>query len=59
MWDIIAKKVYGSELKTSPLINSNPQYADVIIFSADIDLIVPEILEVTEFGDLPPWKRVF
>ena len=58
MWDIIANKVHGSELKTSALINKNPQYAEVIIFSAGVELEVPEILEVTEFADLPPWKRV-
>lgn len=47
---------YGTPFAMEKLIAANPQYSDVLIFDAGIELIVPEIEEATIYS-LPPWKR--
>ena len=55
-WDIIAYKVYGECIYMDRLIEANIPYADTVIFSAGIELSIPEI--TTEAANtLPPWKR--
>lgn len=57
-WDVIAKKVYDNELLMQPLMTANPTYLDIFVFSAGIELVVPDIDITTESQDtLPPWKR--
>lgn len=55
-WDMISIAEYGTPFAMEKLIAANPQYSDVLIFDAGIELIVPEIEEATVYS-LPPWKR--
>lgn len=56
MWDGIAKKTLGSEYLMPALIDANPKHRETVVFSANIQLIIPEI-EEEEPANLPPWKR--
>lgn len=58
-WDILAKKLLGSEMYMSDLIRANPDYQEYVIFPAGIELSVPEVEKTTaqEESMLPPWKR--
>lgn len=58
MWDSIAKSQYGDTKYTDVLINANSQYRMVFIFSAGIELDVPEVEDKIKSDDLPPWKKV-
>ncbi|NLU09446.1 MAG: phage tail protein [Tepidanaerobacter acetatoxydans] len=55
-WDIIALKVYGDEKYMSQLLKANPRYTDIIVFSAGVEIVCPDIEEDT-MEHLPPWKR--
>ncbi|GAV21614.1 tail protein X [Carboxydothermus pertinax] len=55
-WDIIALKVYGSEMYMTKLIEANPEHRETVFFSANVKLKVPEI-ETPIPTTLPPWKR--
>ena len=56
MWDSISKAQLGSEKYMSMLIEANEQYSDVVVFSANILLTIPEITTpIPEY--LPPWRR--
>ena len=57
MWDYIAWKVLGSCNYTEALINANREYVDTFIFSAGVELTVPDIEEEQKVSVLPPWKR--
>jgi phage tail protein X len=56
MWDLIAFKLYGTELGMDELLKANQQYRDYVVFPAGIVLQVPEF-EVVEKSILPPWRR--
>lgn len=58
MWDSIAKTHYGSEKFLDVLINANPQYRDVYIFSTGAVLEIPVIDTRITADNLPPWKKV-
>jgi len=55
-WDILALDAYNDELKSSIIIQANPQYSNVLVFSAGIVLKIP-IIEDTVAETLPPWKK--
>lgn len=55
-WDMIAYKLWGNEHYMSELLAANKQYRDVFIFSAGVELTVPEITEAAS-SVLPPWRR--
>lgn len=57
MWDLIAEKVYGDTKYTDVLLSANPEHRMIYIFSAGIELEVPEVEEKSTADDLPPWKR--
>ena len=38
-WDIISKKIYGTELQMHVLIVANPAARDVVIFPAGVELV--------------------
>lgn len=57
-WDIISKKVYGTEFHTDVLLKANPEYGHILFFAADVQLTIPEIEQTQRFADLPPWKKV-
>ncbi len=54
-WDVIAKKVYGSEYDADVLMAANPEHITTFIFSAGEVLKTPAIAESSD-GTLPPWK---
>ena len=58
-WDIIAKRLFGSEMYMGALIEANFEYRKIVIFSSGVVLNVPEIdtnkVKITD--DLPIWKR--
>lgn len=54
-WDVIAKKVYGNELKADVLMAANPNHIETFIFSAGAELNTPELTQERS-GTLPPWK---
>ncbi len=56
MWDGIAKKTLGSEYYLTELIDANQQYREIVIFPANVQLIIPEVTVSIPLA-LPPWKR--
>lgn len=56
MWDIVAKRTLGSEYYISDIIEANPTYREIVIFPANINLIIP-IASTPLPENLPPWKR--
>lgn len=58
MWDLIAHKVYGNTAHVVKLLDANPVYNKVFIFSAGVVLQVPELDESDiDTSYLPPWRR--
>lgn len=55
-FDIIAHEIYGDAKLAVHIIQANIEYADIIIFEANIKLKIPEI-DTTTSINLPPWKR--
>ncbi len=57
-FDSIAFDYYTEEKLASVIIQANTKYADVLIFDAGIDLIIPYIEENEDTpASLPPWAR--
>lgn len=56
MWDSIAKKVYGDESYMNNLLEANPELTDVVIFSAGVEVLIPDI-SIQKTVIAPPWKR--
>ena len=57
MWDSISHKLYGDVKFTDVLINANPEFRYVYIFSEGVVLSVPDVEERITADELPPWKR--
>lgn len=56
-FDSIAKQFYDSERYFIEIINANGKYADTIIFSSGIELIIPELSTVVEdTSATAPWR---
>lgn len=55
-WDLISYKLYGNEHLMSVLIEANPLFREMVLFSADMVIAVPEI-KTAATTSLPPWKR--
>ena len=57
-FDSIAFDFYTEEKLASTIIEANTRYADVLIFEAGVELIIPFIEEYEETpASLPPWSR--
>lgn len=56
MWDKIAYDQYGDEYKMQDLIDANPTYGTTVIFSAGVELTIPDEDDTTS-TNLPPWKE--
>lgn len=56
-WDGIAIKVYGDERYINELLEANQEFNEIVIFPANIKLMLPEI-ETKAASILPPWKKV-
>lgn len=56
-WDMIAYKLYGDPYAYDALLLYNPQYADITVFPAGIQLVVPEIEYEEGINEVaPPWQ---
>lgn len=55
-WDMIAKKVYGDEKYMDYLMANNFPLLDHFIFSAGIEVNIPDLPE-NESDDLPAWRK--
>ena len=56
-WDIIAKRVYGSELCMTDLMKANPEHMRTVIFPSSVRLQTPELKTIKQDANLPPWTR--
>ena len=56
MWDSVSYKVYGSEAGINALLEANQEYADVVVFPANVVLQAPDFT-APESSSLPPWRR--
>lgn len=55
-FDALALEMYGEETLAHYIIEFNPDYADVLIFDANVALRLP-IVEDAELPEtLPPWR---
>ena len=57
MWDVVSKKVYGSEKYVAQLMQANPQYISTVIFPGGVTLVTPAIDTAATAAGLPPWRR--
>lgn len=55
-WDMIAKAVYGDEMKLDILMKANPLLCDIYEFDRGITVIVPDIAD-EELAEMPPWRK--
>lgn len=56
MWDAIALARMGSEMHMARLIAANSEHRETVIFSAGVELVIPDAEKRTETA-LPPWKN--
>ena len=57
LWDLIAYNELGNVIYTKDLMEANPEYLDIVIFSAGIELVIPDVNNsdtLTESS--PPWE---
>ena len=54
-WDMIAKRVYGSESYMSLLMVANPSLLDFFVFPEGVFMVIPEKPE--EVAELPEWRN--
>lgn len=54
-WDLIAHFQLGSCRFTEKLINLNRKFAEIVIFSAGIELKLPDVSSERKVK-LPPWR---
>ena len=57
-FDALALEMYGEETLAHYIIEFNPDYADVLIFDANVALRLPIIENVETPDTLPPWRRI-
>lgn len=57
MFDALALRYYDDEQLASRIIQSNPDYCDVLIFDAGITLKIPIVDAAETPATLPPWRR--
>ena len=56
MWDAIAYQQMGSTDYTHLLIDANIELCETFIFSAGVELVIPDV-EAAGSSSLPPWRR--
>ena len=56
-FDALALEMYGEETLAHYIIEFNPDYADVLIFGANVALRLPIVEDVETPDTLPPWRR--
>jgi len=55
-WDMISFKVYGTSKYIGLLMENNYDLLDIFLFSAGIEVNVPELPEEEE-NDIPDWRK--
>ena len=55
-WDGISFRLYGDEKYMKYLVEANPDYAEVLVFSAGIVLVVPDLPEEA-MENTPFWRQ--
>lgn len=55
-WDFIAYREMGSEAYTHLLIAANTEYATTCVFSAGVELVIPDAPQESA-RIAPPWRR--
>lgn len=58
MWDLISHKIYGDVKYTDVLMRANIKYHKTYIFSAGVELVIPDVETASVASSLPPWKQV-
>lgn len=56
-WDKIAYEKYGDESLIAPLINSNLDYIDIVVFDYGTKIIIPTLDKADDSIFLPPWRK--
>jgi phage tail protein X len=56
-WDIIAHKVYQDAKQMGLLLSANPLLIDTIIFSAGVEVNIPDLPAESPSDYLPPWRK--
>lgn len=56
-FDRLALEFYNDEKQASYIIAANPDYTDVLIFGAGVELRIPILDNVEIPESLPPWRR--
>ena len=56
-FDALALEMYGEENLSHYIIEFNPDYADVLIFDANVALRLPLVEDAELPETLPPWRR--
>lgn len=56
-FDAIAYRLWKNEHLCHELMAANPDYMDVILFPAGVELLVPEVKIEPKKADLPPWYQ--
>ena len=56
-FDLLALHYYNDEKLASDIIRANPNYCDVLIFDAGVELHIPDAAAVSPPETLPPWRR--
>ena len=54
-FDAVAFRLWGDEHMARRLIEANPEHADVLVFSAGMELRVPDVTPPTTVPQLPAW----
>lgn len=58
MWDSIAQKLAGTTDVTNQLIEANLDKSSIMVFSAGVELNVPDFNNYAADEDYyPPWKK--
>ncbi len=55
-WDMIAKRVYGDEMKADFLLENNPFLVAVAVFDAGTYVYIPDLSAVDE-ASYEDWRR--
>lgn len=56
-FDALALHYFDEETLASEIIQANPDYCDVLIFDAGVELLIPDEVESKLPETLPPWRR--
>ncbi len=56
-FDLLALRTYGDDKLASYIIQSNPDYSDVLIFEGGEELQIPKVDDAETEETVAPWKR--